>query len=220
ARDYNFSLVRNDQARPDWQRVFMDPAAARPRPAYLLQDAYCVLELSAERGSERLRVHDYAFRTPQGRRDLLAFWGNFRGQVETVDLRLPAGEPLLLDTANQPSPHQSVWQVRVVDVGRALAPLAGRQEASFCLRVHDDFCAWNDQTFRLVLGPEGTTVQPAAHTPDLSVDVRALPALLSGSLSAHAAMKAGMAEGELPCAEALAALAGGRTPYLSRADFF
>ena len=78
AQGHTFTLSRDDEARPDWARLLAD------RLMYKLEDAYCILELRENETTEHteLHVHDYAFSSPAGRRDLFTFLGSFHGQAD------------------------------------------------------------------------------------------------------------------------------------------
>ena len=221
AAQHNFALTRNDNAREAWRRLVKSPWEDKERITYKLQDAYCILMFSyGESGKPNLlNVHDYAYSSPQGRDNLLRFWGNFEGQAEVVRLHLPSDDPLLFDSAEFVK-RQSVVQARVVDFSVALTQLSSPQEAHFTLKVEDDFCPWNNATFEVKMNKEQVEVEPTNKSADLTLDVRTLPLLLSGTIEANAAERLGLIEGEVGAARALASLSGNRVPFLIKADFF
>ncbi|MDZ7705972.1 MAG: GNAT family N-acetyltransferase [Trueperaceae bacterium] len=215
AAQHNLAMVREGHPRPVWSRLSSDGESI-----YRLEDAYCVFGLEPTDHHLRLDVRDYAYTSPTGRTALRRFWGSFYGQATQVRLRLPDDDPWLFDFATflQPSPH--VLQARVVDVRAALAAFASPAAPSFVLDVRDDFCDWNDARFRVDTDGATLNVDDTPDTPDLSLDVRTLTLLLTGSLSAAAAVQAGLVAGETRHAETLAALSGGRTPFMSYGDYF
>ena len=221
AQGYNFTLSRDDGARPDWTRHVRQPWEARDRLIYRLEDAYCLLDFREDE-TERsvLNVHDYAFLSPAGRRNLFTFLGSFHGQVDRVSLHLPDGEPHLLDWQAYVLENDEALQARVVDVKIALESLSSTRETFFTLRVADDFCKWNNQTFAVTLGEKNEVALSQTSSPDLSLDVRTLALLLSGSLSAEAVRRAGLLEGDVEVARALASLAGERTSFMPLSDYF
>ena len=221
AAQHNFALTRADDAREAWRRLVKSPWEDKERIVYKLQDAYCILMFSYGESDKPnlLNVHDYAYSSPQGRDNLLRFWGNFEGQAEVVRLHLPSDDPLLFDSAEFVK-RQTVVQARVVDVGAALTKLSSPHEAHFILRVKDDFCTWNNVTFDVTMEARQVEVKPTNKRADLTLDVRTLPLLLSGTLEANAAQRLGLIEGEVGAARALASLAGSRVPLLTKADFF
>lgn len=221
AAGHNFTLVRSDrvrnaQARPDWERI----AGGEARFSYLLEDAYCVLELTANPEGQTLNVHDYAYTTPAGYDALWRFIGSFHGQVQRIELQLSADDPLLFDLQRYHTAQLPLLQARVVDVELALSALASPSTAAFALRLEDDFCEWNHGSFGLELSPSGTQVRRTDAAPDLTLDVRTLALLLSGALNADAAKRTGLVKGSLEATRTLAALAGGRQPFMPRSDYF
>ena len=220
ARGYNFTLSRDDGARPEWSRLVQRPWKERERFIYKLEEAYCLLEFRDKAEQTVLEVHDYAYSSPAGRRDLFAFLGSFYGQVDVISLHLPSDEPRLLDWQAYVRKNTHALQARVVDVTLALEALPCPFETSFVLRVEDDFCDWNSQVFQVTLGEKNKVAQGQSTSPDLSLDIRALALLLSGSLSAEVARRAGMLEGDVEAASALTSLAGGRTSFMPLSDYF
>jgi predicted acetyltransferase len=226
AKGYQFTLARDEAFRADWRNIFSNPGSGRDYFVYLLPDAYCVTEVAHDQATDRsvLKVRDYAFSSPKGRHDLLAFWGGFYGQVDLVEALVPTDDPLLPDISDSYQASTSPMQARVASVEHAFGALKAREAAgfttAFALRVQDDFCPWNDATFKIELSSDGVTVDATHGAADLTLDVRTLALLLSGGLSVTAAQRAGMLGGALEHAHALAALADGRTSFMSRVDAF
>ena len=221
ARGYTFTLSRDNGARPSWERLIRNPWETHDRLIYKLEDAYCLLKISYNETAHRteLNVHDYAFSSPTGRDDLFGFVGSFHGQVDTIRLHLPNDEPHLLDLQFYLSKEIDSLQARVVDVKVALESLSTPVESSFTVRVKDDFCEWNNQTFQVTLGKK-IEVTVADSSPDLTLDIRALALLLSGGLTAEAAMRAGLVEGDVGVARGLSSLASERTSFMPLSDYF
>jgi len=220
ARHYNLTLTRDDEARAAWQRLLMPSRQGSARLAYRLEDSYLIAALREQTGDLMLTVKDYAFASPQGRRALFAFMGNFAGQTKNIRIHLPGDEPLGWDHPPAAGNHYQVLQARVVDVPLALQQLPSSSPARFLMRVHDDFCGWNNRTFRITLHPPGVQVAAASGNAEVTIDVRALALLLSGGSSARALLRSKMAEGEEGCLESLASLAGGRNTFQPQADYF
>ena len=223
AAGYNFARRRGERLHGSWSTILARPWETRERFIYKLDDAYCVLSLAHDDAADvmTLTVEDYAYSSPEGRSHLWRFVGSFHGQADRVRLHLPGDEPLLFDLQGYVEANRSSFQARVVDVPRALHGLFSKDTLSFTLKVHDDFCAWNDGVFGLELSPRGTKVEKVeAEDADVSLDVRALPLLLSGGVNARTAQRTGLAEGDLEYLEALTTLAGGRVPFMAKADYF
>ena len=167
-----------------------------------------------------LNVHDYAFCSPAGRRNLFRIHRLLsRTSGYSSHLHLPNDEPHLLDLQFYFSKDIDSLQARVVDVKVALEALSSPVETNFTMRVKDDFCEWNAQTFEVRLG-EKVEVTGADSSPDLTLDVRALPLLLSGSLTVAGALRAGLLEGDVGAARGLTSLAGERTSFMPLSDYF
>ncbi len=215
AAHHNLAMVRDEHPRPVWQRLTEDGESV-----YHLEDAYCIFRLVPSETAVYLDVHDYAYTSATGRTALRRFWGSFYGQATQVRLRLPEDEPWLFDFAEFVRPSQHVLQARVVDVRAALSAFASPAAAGFVLGVRDDFCDWNDSVFAVDTDGATLGVYESNNTPDVSLDVRTLALLLTGSLSVTAAFQAGLIEGEVKHAETLAALSGGRPPFVSYGDYF
>jgi predicted acetyltransferase len=215
AQHYSLTLARDTRARPTWSRILEEG-----RFCYLLPDAYAILELRERNATQTLTVHDYAFASPAGREALWRFIGAFHGQADLIRLHLPADEPLAFDMQRHHSNRVPLLQARITDLGAALGPLVSPSEASFTLRVRDSFCGWNDGTFRVALGPTGSTVTPSQGTPELSLSIGTLTQLVTGALSAAAALRVGLAEGDAGVAHALTALSAERTTFMPSSDYF
>lgn len=221
ARRYNGMLSRDQAVRPDWSNLIRAPWETRERHLYLAADAYCVLQPHSDEAADRQEaiIYDYAFTSPQGRLNLLAFWGNLFGQYEHVRITLPGDEPLARELAEFIKPT-SCFQVRMVDLQAALSAFTSPVEAGFALAISDDFCPWNDGVFVVSLSPQGISVTASDQAPDLSLDVRTLAALLFGDLSAAAAANAGLLQGDIGVAKQLAELSAGHRPFMARHDYF
>ena len=224
AAGYNFTRKRGERVHGSWSNILFRAWETRERFIYKLDGAYCVLSLTFNDAADMmtLTVKDYAYSSPEGRSHLWRFIGSFYGQADRVRLHLPGDEPLLFDLQGYVEANRSSFQARVVDVTRALSGLSCETALDFTLGVRDDFCEWNDGVFRLELSPNGVQVEKvgAAKNADVSLDVRALPLLLSGGVNARTAQRIGLAEGDLKYLEALTTLAGGRVPYMAKADYF
>ncbi len=226
ASRHHFALSRDDGARDHWGRLHHPPWAAEARYAYLLDDAYAYFTLERHRGDGtegervRLETRDLGFGSPAGREALLAFLGSFQGQVESVRLHLPDADPLVLDWGARHGRRTNLLQVRLVDLAAALAPFTTPRARAVTVHLTDGFCAWNQGTFRLGLGRNGTTVERSADAPEVRLDVATLTLLLAGGWSAATALQAGRATGEPEALEAIAALAAGTTSFVTEADHF
>ena len=215
AQSYSLTLSRSNTARPTWSRILTDDCFC-----YLLEDAYAVMELEETAKAQTLIVHDYAFATPAGRERLFRFLGAFYGQAALISLHLPSDEPLALDLQTHHTNELPILQARIADVRAALRPLSSPDVKNFTVRVRDPFCGWNDGVFEIELGPSGSSAIPSPKKPVLGLTIGTLTQLLSGALSAAAAQRAGLLDGETHVADILASLGGGRTPFMPSSDYF
>lgn len=221
---YNFALTRRDEARESWRRLIRRPWESVERLVYRFDDAYCILEYGArddESGRQPLEVSDYAFGSPEGRRELFAFLGSFHGQMTSVRIQLPFDDPLLWDhyQRHARAPHPML-QARVVDVTAALEALDAPREGTLVLQLRDEVCRWNEGRFVVVLSPEGVRVKRTRRSPDLTLDCRALTLLLSNSQSAVPIVRAGLITGDPAAAALLQSTVTGCSPFMPFSDFF
>lgn len=224
ARGYNFTMLRTEDVRPDWQRLLEGPVwtDAPFRFAFVLDRSYVVLELESNETGQRVTVLDYAFEDASGRHDLLGFLNNFAGQAQTVRLQLATDDPLRLEWSNFSVPHPHPLQARIVDVTKALTGWSTEEKWGHVIHVHDDFCDWNDGTYRVDVEGGRTRAQPTEAdmtTADLSLDIRTLARILSGSVSPRAAGRTITEPGDVVVFQALARLPQ-RACYTSLADYF
>lgn len=157
-----------------------------------------------------------------GRRRLWSFLAGFAGQVGSVLVMLPPGEPLAALYADRYPRRMTGLQVRVVDLPLALAGLRARTEAEFVLALRDPDCPWQDGAFRVRLGPDGCEARPLAGAadPDVSLGPPGLAAVLFGAQDPASTLATGTAEGDLGALEALAGVLAGHPVYMPRADHF
>lgn len=223
AAGYNFTMSRDKKIRDDWQNVLKGVPwkPSLPRFIFATNEAYCVVTIREEGAKATLNLVDFAFKSGEGRAALLSFFSHFRGQVQWVRLQLPADDPLVHEWANFVVAHPNPLQARVVDVEQAICGRSFQGSIELTLEVRDDFCSWNQGIYELRRDQDGKLQakkidQKAA---DISLDVRALAQLLSGSASPVAAYRAGLIEGRAQAVEQLMGL-GRRTSFMSMADYF
>jgi predicted acetyltransferase len=214
-KHYAFALCRDDDMFVNWRRV-----AAEAFAFVFGKEAYCFAEMIREDGKKVFTVQDYGYKTPAGRSALLTFLADLQGHIDVVDIHLPADDPLLFDLGAFVSGPDTPFQARIVDVAIALASLpAPKQLEHLHVNIIDDFCAWNHGTFSIVMNPSGIVVNRSDKTAEVSVDIRALPLLLTGVSSPRQLAHSGLLAGELGLLEPLHGLAQG-VPFMPSSDYF
>jgi predicted acetyltransferase len=100
----------------------------------------------------------------------------------SADMR-PLEEPLRFLFADPRQPSTSfgdgIW-LRLVDVGRALTGRRYSTSDHLVIRMHDDFCSWNQGTFELEGGPDAASCRSSNKPPDLEVGAADLAAVYLG----------------------------------------
>ncbi|MCX7379879.1 MAG: sterol carrier protein domain-containing protein, partial [Alphaproteobacteria bacterium] len=157
-------------------------------------------------GARRLRVTDFFALTPAAHQALWAVLGGYDNVDEVVWDNAPPDDPLPLMLAEPRRLNQSVRDgimIRLVSVAAALAqrPYAVATELRFGLR--DEFCPWNNGSWRLATSPEGgLATRIDGQSVDFTLTPDTLAALVFGRDSASAANRAGLL-GEHPSPDAL-----------------
>lgn len=111
----------------------------------------------------------------------------------------PVDEPLLWMLADPRRlvrrPHDTLW-LRIVDVAAALQGRRYAADGGLTLRVEDELGGWADGTFDLEAEPEGAYCRPSQLTPEITLDVGDLSAVLLGGVRFSTLARAGRVEGD------------------------
>lgn len=226
-RDRTFADTRTAGPWDAWEDLDGAPGARLLR--FAGDDAFVALQLRDEPGvGVRLDVLDLGWGSAAGREAVWGVLATFRGQAARVHLEAPWDDPVVQDRLRAHAvAGPTGLMARVADVALAAAPLRAVADDDAMLdlppvvvRVRDPYAPWNDGTWRLTPGPDGTEVAPASGGAAADVDVRALALLWSGAGMPADARRAGWAEGDGRALAVLAALSGGRRPYRSPVDRF
>ncbi|WP_207945084.1 GNAT family N-acetyltransferase [Actinomadura rubrisoli] len=108
--------------------------------------------------------------------------------------RLPVDDALLHLMADPRAARPTVsdqLQVRLVDVGRALASRRYARDVDVVLRVDDPFCPWNTRHWRLSADSTGAVCEPTAARPDISLDAADLGSIYLGGFTLRALAQTG-----------------------------
>lgn len=231
ARRFSLALTRADTTREYWQVVTAPFWRDEPYNVYLMDGAYVVIAIDdSEEGPNfpKVFVRDYAYSSPRGRASLLAFLADLAGQVVRVRIHLAHGDPLLAMWSSSYTTETHSYQVRVVDLAVALAPLRSERETSFTLRLRDRDCPWNDGLFAVELTREGSVVtrlpgDPGVvepRGPHVAMGIAEFAALLFGATEPASALATGLAEGDSQPLVDLSRLLAGHPSYIAEADHY
>ena len=231
ARRFSLALARTDGSRDHWRNVAAPYWATTPFHVFRLEDAYVIIGIDDSKDDAdhpKVRVRDMAYASPEGRDGVLAFLAGLAGQATRVRIHLPPGDPLVAMWNTWYTTESISYQVRVVDVERALAPLRAERERRFSLLIRDGDCRWNDGVFDVELTRDGCSAKRVSGSArgvgpgaaDVALDVNALAALLFGASDPASALATGSAEGDREALTDLSRLLGGRPAFVSEADHF
>lgn len=222
ASRYSLALTRDDGTRGGMDYATQPPGLEGQVVTALLEDAYACVWVDRSGAEPYLFVRDFAYSTPVGRRRLLAFLAGFAGQVSTVQVMLPPGEPLAAMYGDRYLQRMSGLQVRVVDLPLALEGLTSAVEAEFVLGLTDPDCPWQDGAFRVTLGPDGCEARPlpGAVEADVRTGPLGLAAVLFGAQDPGSLLATGTAEGAVEPLHALAGVLARHPVFMPRADHF
>lgn len=207
---------------PQWRASFEASARTAPPVAYLAQGGYAVVTVGDLDAGGVLQVEDAAWSDAAARGRVLAMLGAWRGQAERLRIDLPCHDPVARDEGPRYGIPRPSLQARIVDLPGALRPLRaslrGRGEPR-TIRIRDEGCPWNDGTWRIAPGPDGTEVDRARGAAEATIDAAALVSLLTGT-PAELVVDHGEAEGDASALAALADLTAAHPPFLGAADYF
>ena len=110
------------------------------------------------------------------------------GLAQSTDHHLPWR---LQDSRRLERRAQDGMWLRLVDVRAALQRRTYDQDGSIVLRILDDFCPWNNGTYRLTSGPNGAECLLTDASPDIELGVAELSAMYLGGNSFSAVARAG-----------------------------
>ena len=147
--------------------------------------------------NQRMDIREYAWLTPEA---YVAIW-QFVAQHDLVYRAFvdnaPEDDPIFHYSRDPRTLTRTTWDglmVRIVDLARALLIRPYRTEGSATIRVLDALCQWNDATWTLDVGPQGSDVRQTDAEPDFSLDVHSMAQLITGHLSASYLARLGRIE--------------------------
>ncbi len=154
-------------------------------------------ELSAGQRDHRMTIREYGWLTPVA---YVALWQYAAGQDLTWRIYLndaPSDDPILHFARDPRTLRVQVMDgilVRIVDLPRALMTRKYPVESELTFRIIDELCDWNQGTWKLSTGPEGSDIRQVDAAPDLTMDVFTLAHLATGALPATYCHRLGRVE--------------------------
>lgn len=221
AKPYNFMMTRDDGIQHTWDHLFHGAIwnTSYHANSFLGEHAYAILNIQREEGRKVVDVIDYGYASPAGRQELFDLLGQFHGQCHFIDILLPNDDPLTAEWCEFSRAHPNALQARVVDVIQAFELTRPTSPAKFTVAIEDTFCDWNQSTFEVDAGPDGTRATRSDDPADIELTVGTLARILSGSLDIKAAARFGLVKGSVASLEALGQLAT-HPCHLTTADYF
>ena len=152
---------------------------------------------SAGQRDQRMTIREYGWLTPAA---YVAMWQFAAGQDLVYRIHVndaPSDDPIQHFARDPRTLRVDVADgilVRIVDLPRALMTRKYRAESELTFRVIDDLCDWNQGTWKLSTGPEGTDIRQVDAAPQLTMDAFTLAHLATGALSATYAHRLGRIE--------------------------
>ncbi len=183
---FNLAVLRDEKR---FRRDHFDGLYYRDRKfAYLLKDgeetcAGLIFQDVRHDPAAILRVEDLAWRGRKGFLALLGFLSRFSADYGEIDLPLPTGTELysLVHSAKEYDISKETrhnYMIRPVNAAKLLSAMR-RFPGRFVIRVRDDLIPENNGAFAV---EEGRVIETGEKA-DLSVDIRALGVMASGSVS-------------------------------------
>lgn len=219
APTFDLTLKRKrEPPRDTWATAMTPTWDPNDRYTYLLEGGYVSLKLGS---GDTLEVRDFGYLNPEARWGIVAFIAALEGNFDKARLFLPPGDPLVNEWQAHFGVRTNVYQLRIVDLARALEPFVPEAAGELRLALRDPDCRWNDGIFDIAFSQHGCLVKRApagSVTADVSLGQRALLTLLWGAVPVRTLVATGMAEGDPKALAALAGLRGGRTAFYPEAD--
>jgi len=223
ASRYNGTLLRNDEW---WKQSVLD------------DDGHSVIYYSAdgepqgyalyELKDKELACDEFVFLNEEARSALWTFFANHDSRIEQVSLKMvPVDDelPFLLPDPRVSQETVPYFMARIVDLKSLLEqyPFMRDAEVGITLKVQDAAAPWNDGVWRLSVNNEGRGEAELLELKegteaDLTLDIQALSAILTGYKRGQTLLKADRIQGETQKAAELDSVVPVRQTLLM--DFF
>jgi predicted acetyltransferase len=145
-------------------------------------------------------VREMYWRTLDARDALFSYFARHADQMQTITFYVPFGESFeqWFPDATWEIRLWETWMVRVVDVEHTLQDLPATPSASLVVQVSDDFCDWNNGTYKLKAETGRIQVKRGGTGPRARFSIEGLSALVYGTLSLEEIEHKGWATIEAP----------------------
>jgi predicted acetyltransferase len=146
---------------------------------------------------QRIFVRDYAWLRPSAYHAMWPFLKNFDLAEGIVVDKAAADDPAfdIMLNPRELNANRADWILaRIIDIERALPLRPYGAEGRIVMRVRDEMCPWNDDTWALeVTGTEGQ-ISRTKESPQIDLHVSSLVQLLFGQTSPTTAVRIGRAD--------------------------
>ncbi len=134
--------------------------------------------------TQELVIIDFYWTNPTARSMLLNYFAKHADQVQSFTFHVPFDVKIehWFKDATLKVKRFNPWMVRIIDVERALSSLPGVGEDELRLQVIDELCEWNNHVFALRSENDTLQVQRASGTSSADLSIKALSALVYGTL--------------------------------------
>ncbi|HEY91410.1 MAG TPA: GNAT family N-acetyltransferase [Dehalococcoidia bacterium] len=152
---------------------------------------------TAQPGTARLpgntiSIRDITYLKPSVYRAIWDFFAKMDIVENIAWERVPADDPLphlLLEPRMLHANYKDGILGRIVDVERTMTGRCYDETSVLTFEVIDDFCPWNQGTWKLETSPEGSSIMRTDETPQLVMPVSTLALLVFGQVNASEAAR-------------------------------
>lgn len=153
-----------------------------------------------------LEVIEMHWRTLEAQAALFSFFAQHKDQVPDIRMRLPLDTSFHYWFTDLPNFIElttwNPWMVRVVDAEKALVGLPVAQPGRVTIKVADPLCKWNNGTFAIDSERRQLRVNRSQATPDATMTIEGLTALVYATHSVEALEYAGWLKTATPATSA------------------
>ncbi len=160
---------------------------------YMLYTAALILD-GPNRWSQNIQISDIAWNSPSAFRAIWEYFSRMDVIIDVTCLHVPVDDPLphlLLEPRKLNTTSRDGLLARIVDIPNALDKRGYNETGTLVFKVYDDFCPWNNGTWKLEASPDGSRVSSTSESPQLEMPLSTLTLLFFGQISATEAWQMG-----------------------------